>query len=122
MNLYDKAISDAKVFMNAEFSVPLTFVAPTNETASIRGYTTKHHIGFDTEGNMVNSKSVKVTFSEQDLTILSYPVRNANSEVDMKNHLVSVKDSTGNTTQFKVSQYYPDERLGLINLILVDFI
>jgi len=122
MNLYNKAITDARTFMNKEFSVPLVFVAPTNETANIKGLTAKHHIGFDSEGNMINSKTVKVTFSEQDLTTVGYPVRNANAEVDLKNHLVSVRDSTAVITQFKVSQFYPDERMGLITLILVDFI
>lgn len=122
LDLYTQSINDARRFMNGEFSVALDFVATTSETASIKGWTTKHHLAFDVDGNPINSKTVHVTFSEQDLTALNYPVRNSNSEVEMINHLVTVKDSTQNPTQFKVAQYFPDERLGLITLILNDFV
>lgn len=122
MNLFNQAIQDAKLLTNRDFAVPIVFVAPTNETVTINGWTSKHHIGFDTDGNMINSKKAHVTFSESDLTDAGYPFRNTDGEVYMKNHLITVKDSTQTTEQFKVAQWYPDERLGLITLILSEFV
>lgn len=121
MNLFDQAIKDAQSFVNRDFGVPTVFVAPTLETATVNSWTTKHHVGFDADGNQINSKTANVTVSEQDLTNAGYPVRDANGEVNMKGHLVTVKDSTQATEQFKVAQYYPDERLGLIQFILSEF-
>lgn len=122
MNLYDRAIQDAKLLTNRDFAVPIIFVSPTSETATINGWTSKHHIDFDSDGNMINSMKVNVSFAESDLTDANYPFRNGSSQVYLKNHLVTVKDSTQNTTQFKVSQWFPDERLGLITLILEEFV
>ncbi len=121
MSLFDRAIQDAKLITNGDFAVPIVFSHGGN-TANIKGWTTKHHIGFDTDGNMVNSKTVNVTVSESDLTDAGYPVRDTNGEVNLRGHLVTVKDSTQTTDQFQVSQYFPDERLGLITLILKEFV
>lgn len=122
MNLFNQAIADANSFMQKDFGVSMDFVAPTSETATIMGWTSKHHVAFDTEGNQVNSKTANITLSEQDLTNAGYPVRNNQGEVSMRNHLVYVKDSTQTISKYKVMQYYQDERLGLITLILSDFV
>ena len=42
-------------------------------------------------------------------------------EATLKNHRVSISDSTNNVKEYLVSENYPDEKLGLIVLILVDF-
>ena len=122
MNLFDRSIQDAKLLTNRDFAIPISFVAPTSETSTINGWTSQHHIDFDTDGNMVNSKKVHVTISESDLTDANYPVRNTYSEVYLKNHLVTVKNSTQNTKQFKVAQWFQDERLGLITIILQEYV
>ena len=121
MNLYDQAIKDLQRFTSGEFSVDMVFVAPTMETATIKGWTTQHHTQFDSEGNLINAKTAPITISEKFLIDAGYPVRNASGEVAMLNHLVTVQNSTYNNRQFKIVQNLPDERLGAITFILSEF-
>jgi hypothetical protein len=104
-----------------EFGVTLTLKAPTYEIAVIKGLHTKHHLGVDTEGNTVNSKNARASFSEKFLIDAGYPVRNKAGEVDFKNHLLSAADSTGVVKQYIIQQWFPDETIGLIVCILEDF-
>jgi len=91
------------------------------KTTVVVGLVTKHHIGFDTEGNLANVKNVHISFSEIQLTNDSYPVRNANNEVDMIGHLVVTKDSTGNDRNYVIKETFPDETIGVIVCILGDY-
>lgn len=102
-----------------DFGVSITLTAPTLEVIIITGIHTKHHLGVDTDGNMVNSKKASIAFSESFL--INYPCRNSNQEVDLNNHKVSVKDSTGIVKNYIVQQWFPDETIGLIVCILEDF-
>lgn len=104
-----------------DFAVAITLTSPTGTTATIKGLHTKHHLGIDTDGNMVNTKKAHVSFSEKYLTDVSYPIRNAAGEVDLKKHKVSVKDSTGTAKNYMIQSWYPDETVGLIVCILEDF-
>lgn len=104
-----------------EWGIEMTFVAPTLETATIKGIHSKHHLGIDTDGNAVNSKKAHVSFSEKFLIDANYPVRNANGEVDLTGHKVSVKDSTGITKNYIMISYFPNETIGLITCILADY-
>ena len=123
MGLTDIAKADIKqITGNAtEWGVELVFTAPTAETATITGLHTKHHLGMNEEGRAVNSKTASVSFSEEYLTDVDYPVRDLNGEVNLKNHLVSVKDSTGVVKNYKVHEWFPDEKVGLIVCILADY-
>jgi hypothetical protein len=103
-----------------DFPIEINMIAPTGETAILTGIHTKHHLGVDTEGNAINSKKSSVAFSES-LLLAPYPVRNINGEVDMRNHRVNAKDSTGIEKQYIVQQWFPDETIGLLVLILEDF-
>jgi hypothetical protein len=106
---------------DAGFAVDITFTANTAEaeTATVAGLHTKHHLAIDPDlGTPVNSKNAHVTVSEQLLLDAEYPVRNDNGEVDMKNHLVVVKDSTGEDYNYIISEFFPDETLGVIVFIL----
>lgn len=122
MSLIDTINSDiAKMTSNnKEFGVSIELIAPTLETITINGIHTKQHLGIDTDGNMVNSKKASIAFSES-LLIAPYPVRNANKEVDLLNHLINVKDSTGIIKNYIVQQWFPDETIGLIVCILEDY-
>lgn len=122
MSLIDTINSDiAKITSNnKEFGVSIELIAPTLETITINGIHTKHHLGIDTDGNMVNSKKASIAFSES-LLIAPYPVRNTNKEVDLLNHLINVKDSTGIVKNYIVQQWFPDETIGLIVCILEDY-
>lgn len=103
-----------------EFAVDILLTAKTSEVLAIQGIHTKHHLGIDTDGNMVNSKKASIAFSES-LLIAPYPCRNISQEVDLNGHQVGVKDSTGIVKNYIVQQWFPDETIGLIVCILEDF-
>ncbi len=104
-----------------EFGISMTFTAPEpgNETATVVGLHTKHYIGINEEGIAVNTKNAHISVSESLLTDAGYPVRNITSgEVVLKNHKVSVKDSTGVVKNYVIEEWFPDETIGLIVCIL----
>lgn len=123
MGLMDKIRQDVvRITSNdAEFAVPAVFTAPTNETITINVIHTKHHLGVDTDGNMVNSKKASIAFAES-LLIAPYPlIRVAPSfEVDLKDHKIVAPDITGQVRNYIVDQSFPDETIGLIVCILAD--
>lgn len=120
MGLIEQAQTDIrKITSNLnDFGVPLFFESPTGDTATIAGFHSKHHLKISTEGAAVNGRNAHVSFSEKLLTDLSYPVRNGNSEVDLKGHKVTAKDSTGIDKKYVIEQYFQDETVGLIVCIL----
>lgn len=135
MSLLERARADVKRIIenDEEWGVAIEFASPSDSefdgsfeeafrgagsTAAVTGTHTKHHQSFDLEtGKDLNAKKASVTVVEQALTDLDYPVRE-NGEVDLKDHLVRVKDSTGTEYQYVVDQWFPDEALGLIVCIL----
>jgi len=123
MNLIDQAKADIEQITSNlnEFAVEIIFTSPTEQTATISGLHTKIHLGVDTDGLAVNSKKAHISFSEKFLTDASYPVRNSSGEVNLRNHRVSVKDSTGNLKNYTVKEIFPDETIGLITCMLDDF-
>ncbi|MFN8317146.1 MAG: hypothetical protein U0T32_11935 [Chitinophagales bacterium] len=123
MGLVDKIKKDIeKITSNSkEFGVEMTLTAPTHEIIIIKGLHTKHHLSVGTDGSLLNSKNAHVSFSEKFLTDSLYPVRNTSGEVDLKNHRVDVKDSTGVVKKYLIQHWFPDETVGLIVCILEDF-
>ena len=123
MSLIAQAKEDWKtITSNAdEFGIEMTLTAPTGETATVTGLHTKHHLGIDKEGAAVNAKNAHVSVSEELLTAAGYPVRNDAGEVNLKSHRVSVADSTGTAKEYVVAQWFPDETVGVIVMILTDF-
>lgn len=121
MSILDRAKADIKKITgnSNEFARVMTFVAPDESTITTKGLHSKHHVGIDNEGNLVNSKTAYVSVSEENLT--GYPVRNAAGEVYLKFHKVTVKDSTGTEKTYQISEWFPDETIGLIVCILQDY-
>ncbi len=118
MGLIDTINSDiANITSNLnDFGVSMTFIAPDLTTLTVTGIHTKHHLGVNTEGEIINSKKASIAVSESKLA--GYPLRNAKNEVDLNGHLVNVKDSTGTLCNYKIRQWFPDETIGLIVCIL----
>lgn len=100
------------------FGVQLTMKAPSGEVVTFTGLHTKINMGVDDEGNIINSRRAHISFSEKVVTDLGYPVRNSSGEVDLKNHLVIAKDSTGADCNYMFMSVMPDETIGLITAIL----
>lgn len=103
------------------FGVAITITSPLNDVVELVGLATKHHIGIDTDGNLVNTKNAHVSFAEKLLTDAAYPVRNASGEVNLKGHKISYIDSTGNSKNYVIREWFPDETVGMITCILGDF-
>ena len=122
MNIAARAIRDTQRFTADAngFGISIDLIAPTSETITVIGYTTKHHLKYDADtGAQISSKVASVAISEGVLD--GYPVRDANSNVSMLDHRVTFLDSDGNTNNFIVVDSYPDEKVGLIILILGDY-
>ncbi len=103
------------------FGVPIKLVAPDTTTVDINGNHSKHHIEYDTEGNLLRSKTARITVSEADLIAASYPYRDGSGEVYLKDHRVTVKDSTGVDKEYVIDTWFPDETLGVILIFLSDY-
>ena len=123
MSVFDLAKRDwADQISNTDgFAIPITFTTPNGgTTAQINGLHTKHHLSYDAEGLPVNTKNAHISFREKDLTDLSYPVRDANGEVYLYGHKIEVKDSTGSSKTYMITETFPDETVGVIVCILGD--
>jgi hypothetical protein len=123
MGLIEQAISDVRAITAGAFGVSITMTALNGEVATFTGLHTKHHLSVDAEGREVSSKKASIAIHEQNLSAAnaSYPIRNADGEVVLLNHKVSVPDSTGSAKNYIVLISLPDEALGLIVLILGDY-
>lgn len=120
MSLIDQARTDTAFILGGPFSVPIVLVSPDSQVANIRGIHNKHHLGVNPHtGDPVNAKKAAVTFAESAVYAdnANYPVR-TRDEVTFKDHKVKVKDSTGIEKTYKVDQWFPDEMVGSITLIL----
>ena len=123
MGLIQQATDDWQRFSSDEdlFGTSIDFEAPTSETATVVGFATKHNIGIDTEGNLVNTKNAHISIAEKLLIDAGYPVRDANGEVSLKGHRIDYVDSTGISKKYKIKESFPDETIGMIVCILEDF-
>lgn len=113
---------DIQIFSPGETTFDETFDKTFGIMAEIKGLHTKHHMDMNPEtGERTNSKNAHVSFTEEQLTAMDYPIRNAAGEVELKDHLIKVKDSTGELIPYTIRNFYPDETLGLIVCILQDY-
>ncbi len=123
MGLIQQAKEDWQRFTSDPdlFGVSIDFEAPTSETATVVGFATKHNIGVDTEGNLINTKNAHISVAEKLLTDKGYPTRNSDGEVALKGHRIDYVDSTGGSKKYVIQQSFPDETVGIIVCILEDF-
>lgn len=123
MGLIDQARTDVKNYTSntSLFGVSAIFTAPNASTATVVVIHTKHHTSLNDEGEIVSGKRASITVAEDLLIAAGYIVRNAAGEVYMDGHRVDVEDSTGTSKKYLVEQWFPDETLGIITLILGDF-
>jgi hypothetical protein len=123
MSLLDQAKEDIESITSdpEEWGRSILFEAPGGETATVVGLHSKHHLGFDTDGLKVNSKNAHLSVSETLLLEQNYPVRNSQKQVAMRNHKVTVIDSTGESCVYHIKETYPNETIGLIVCVLVDY-
>lgn len=132
MGLSEQAILDNAQFSgdaSSGFGVAISMRAPTGETATLNGFSTKHYLGIDGEGNPISTKKASVAFNELNLIAANalYPIRISDTSdphyqaVKLTDHLVNVVDSTGIIKNYISRQSFPDEKLGMIVIILEDY-
>lgn len=123
-SLLDLVKRDAKRFVNfGGYEESISMTTPNRSlTITITGWAVKHHISFDSDGNQVNTKNARATIDEDVLVANGYPVRNNKKEISLLRHLISYKDSSGIVKDYYVRENFPDETLGMIVLILGDYI
>ena len=124
MNLYEQANKDIQnITTNQnEWGVTIILTEPKGQTVTVTGIHCKHHLGVDTDGNLISSKTAHVTISENAILQANpyFPVRDLSSEVDFKNYQVVVKDSTEVLKKYMMQKWMPDETIGLITCVLED--
>jgi hypothetical protein len=104
----------------AGFSQPVTFRAPTGEIATVNALHTKHYLGYDIDtAQEINTLKAHICVSEQELCALSYPVRNeVTNQVALKDHIVIATDANGTEWVYIVREIFPNEKIGVIALVL----
>jgi hypothetical protein len=123
MSLVDQAKKDWQQVTTdtvSGFGTAITLTSPGDIVLEIVGLATKHHIGIDDDGNVVNTKNAHISFSEQQLIDASYPARNADGDVSLYRHKATWIDSTGSSITYVIREYFPDETIGVILCILGD--
>lgn len=122
MGLIDQAKADIQQITSDlnGFGVSMTLLHPDGSTITIVGLHTKHHTSIDTDGNPINGKNAHIGFSEG--LLVGYNVRNANGEVSLKGHVVTVNDSTETPKSYVIREWFPDETIGYISCILGDYV
>lgn len=124
MGVLDFAIEDYEDFMSDEVgaSIPMTITTPDGSTtADIRGLGMSHHLSFDTEGQMVNTKQSHVSIHENVLIKAGYPVRNDKDVVSLHKHKIEFADHRNVIKPYLIIQAFPDETLGGITCMLGEY-
>jgi hypothetical protein len=124
IDLLARARADIQRIAQGEFSSEVTFtnLAATPVTVTVRALASKHHFQIDAQTGMpVNSKNTHCSVAEASLLAAGYTVRNAAGDVNLRNHKVTYKDSTGNARTYRINEAMPDETVGLIVLTLGDY-
>lgn len=101
-----------------DFGVQIRMQAPNGSTVTITGLHTKIHLSVDTLGLPVNSRKAHISFSEKSFEGTNYPLRNAEGEVSLKDHIIYCKDSTNIEKKYRMQQWYQDETIGLITCMI----
>ena len=90
------------------------------EKVSIAGIVTRHSINFDSDGNVVNSPNVHMSFHEDELAasivdqaVTFRPIRNKDV-VSLQNHYAYFADSSGTVFKYHIQEYWPDQTVGMV--------
>ena len=125
MSLANQAILDLQQITgnSDEFGVSITLTAKNLQTVTVFGFAPKHHVGLDANGMAIKTKTASVFVSELNITETNalFPLRNASQDIDIKDCLVDVADSTGIVKHYKAQSWLPEEALGGIVIILEDY-
>ncbi len=123
-SILQAARNDSKSYVKAGgFESQITLSTKDGITAvNIKGFHANRNIVFDPdEGNTVSAQQAHITIDEVDLDDSNYPYRNANGDLNILNHRVTVNDSSGSPVNYSVMTQHHDRSLGLIMVLLSRF-
>lgn len=123
MNIEQRAARDAaRITSNPnEAGTQVTLTTPDGTiTKTVVAGTTKHMLRDDLNGFKSIGKTASAWVSESVLVAADYPVR-VNNEISLVGHVVSWTDVSGLTWKYTVRSIRPDEKIGLITLMLDDY-
>jgi hypothetical protein len=125
MGLAEQAIEDNMDITSNEddFAIPVILESPDGIIAELAGLSTKHKQTLVSDDNRItNSTRVAVAINERNITKANpdYPVRE-NGVVSLKDHFASLKFVDHELTKYIVMEVFPDEKLGLIVLLLGEY-
>lgn len=114
---------DAQRFIsNGGFEVEIEISTPKSEKqAIIKGWGTLHHLSYDTDGSLIESKNAHVNITETELLKYDLPYRDEVGQISLRNWRVSYKDAGGILGRYVIIQNHPSQTLGCIVCILGDF-
>ena len=117
MGLLDQARKDAQTFSSdlGGFGTSITLTAPDDTVLSVNGMYSRHHMGIDEDGQMVNTQNAHVSIHEQLLIDGGYPYKDGGGRTQLTSHKVGVDGLT-----YRVREFMPNHTTGLIVLILSD--
>ena len=120
-NILSRIRTDARKIVNSlGFETDIIITQGESEPITVKGLGMVHHIAFDTEGRTINSKQAHITVHENDLTGLT--VRTTKGDVYLRGCIVEFADSTGVVKKYNVKENYADETIGIIVLILDQYV
>lgn len=97
----------------------VTFTTPDDSvTKTVVASTTKHMLKADEAGFKSIAKTASIAVSEAALVAAGYTTRDADDEVALAQHKVSWTDVSGITCTYTIRSVRPDEKVGLLILIL----
>ncbi len=120
-NLNDWAADITFIVASLTFDQSFDSSFGPDQVCTIQGLHTKRRSTIDMEGNEANVKHAHISFSESVLVDAGFPVRDAAGEVHLPRVKVRVKDSTGTECKYVISEWFPDETIGLIVCMLKEF-
>lgn len=125
-SILDEARKDwNRITTSGGFEVDITLEAldvPDPTTVVVKGIHSLRSMEFDFEaGAFIRADKAHATISIQVLVDAGYPYRDANGAINMLKHKLSFLSSEGLTKNFKISENFPDETVGIITFNLVAY-
>lgn len=126
MSLQNRAKQDMQRFTADDsgfFAVSCVVKTPDElQTIAVKGLHTRHWMGVDPDGVAVHTVIASLGVSEQQFIDGNFVIRDANDEVDLKGYLIDAPDANGVVKKYVLREVFPDESIGLLILILGEYI
>lgn len=115
MSLPQQIIDDIAEITAGDAGIDIQVITSDGMSFVVKGIHAKHHLGINPDSGLpVNSKKACIAFAEKNCV---KPIRR-DGEVNLKNWRFRCADSTGLVKKYKADQWFPDETVGLIVVIL----